>query len=221
MPTENVERAGFACVKAILSSSECAELGERLAGAIRGPGMRELITQRWCSALADQLRHHPALAPTIGSDAVAMQCLFFEKSADHNWLVAVHQDLVFPVQERVAHLDWRAWSVKDGTTYVQPPVDVLTQLVAVRLHLDPCGLEDGPLWVVPGTHCEGIIAPALAVELRHHERPCPMQQGDALLMRPLLLHRSSKATGQSRRRVLHVVFGPRHLPHGLRWRHSA
>jgi hypothetical protein len=34
------------------------------------------------------------------------------------------------------------------------------------------------------------------------------------------LHASSKATGTSRRRVLHFVFGPRALPYGLEWERS-
>lgn len=38
-----------------------------------------------------------------------------------------------------------------------------------------------------------------------------------MAMRPLLLHASSKATGTSWRRVLHFVFGPAALPHGLAW----
>ena len=41
--------------------------------------------------------------------------------------------------------------------------------------------------------------------------------GFAVLMRPLLLHASSKATGASRRRVLHFLFGPRQLLLGLAW----
>ena len=40
---------------------------------------------------------------------------------------------------------------------------------------------------------------------------------DALLMRPLLVHASSKATAPAQRRVLHFLFGPAHLPDGLRW----
>jgi len=40
-----------------------------------------------------------------------------------------------------------------------------------------------------------------------------------LLMRPLLLHASSKSSGSSRRRVLHFLFGPPVLPCGLRWAH--
>ena len=47
--------------------------------------------------------------------------------------------------------------------------------------------------------------------------PCPAPRGGAMVMRPLLLHASSKSTGTSRRRVLHFLFGPAELPFGLRW----
>jgi hypothetical protein len=42
-----------------------------------------------------------------------------------------------------------------------------------------------------------------------------------MLMRPRLLNASSKATGASRRRVLHLLFGPRRLPVDLAWAHAA
>lgn len=45
--------------------------------------------------------------------------------------------------------------------------------------------------------------------------------GDALLMRPLVLHASSKASAPGRRRVLHFLFGPSELPFGLSWRTAA
>ena len=141
----------------------------------------------------------------------------FRKIPNLNWLVAVHQDLGFPVEGHTAHPGWKAWSVKGGTTYVQPPLPVLEQLLAVRVHLDPCGLDDGPLVVVPGSHRHGVVAPDEAIALRAREAPCPAAPGDAVLMRPLLLHRSSKARGDSRRRVLHFVFGPRGLPDGMAW----
>ena len=102
--------------------------------------------------------------------------------------------------------------------FVQPPLTILEQLVAVRLHLDACSLEDGPLKVVSGTHRQGRIDPTVAATMRaRHEVPCTANRGDALVMRPLLLHASSKSTGQRRRRVLHFVFGPRELPLGLQW----
>ena len=40
------------------------------------------------------------------------------------------------------------------------------------------------------------------------------------MMLPLLLHASSKATGARRRRVRHLLFGPRRPPLGLAWAHA-
>ena len=48
----------------------------------------------------------------------------------------VHQDLSIPVREKVPHPALSGWSLKQGTCFVQPPLDVLQQLVAVRVHLD-------------------------------------------------------------------------------------
>lgn len=89
----------------------------------------------------------------------------------------------------------------------------------MRVHLDDCGADDGVLNVVPGSHRFGRLSPQAAAELRerHGVRPCLARRGDALLLRPLLLHASSKARADSRRRVLHFVFGPGELPGGLRW----
>ena len=42
-------------------------------------------------------------------------------------------------------------------------------------------------------------------------------RGGAMVMKPLLLHASSKASIDNRRRVLHFVFGPASLPGPLRW----
>jgi hypothetical protein len=50
------------------------------------------------------------------------------------------------------------------------------------------------------------------------ELPCCIGlRGGVLVMRPLLLHSSSKTRVQSRRRVLHFLFGPSELTCGLRW----
>jgi len=219
MLRERLHQHGFASAEAILSAAEMKALSAQLEAGDGRPGQRERLVEPWCADLADRLRHHPVLAPVLAPDLVALQCICFEKSAELNWLVSVHQDLSFPVQGHTAHPDWKAWSSKGGTTYVQPPVPVLDQLLAVRLHLDACGAGDGPLVVVPGSHRQGVIAPEVAVSLRAQEKACPAAAGDALLMRPLLLHRSSKALGSSRRRVLHFVLGPRHLLDGMGWKH--
>lgn len=71
---------------------------------------------------------------------------------------------------------------------------------------------------MPASHRLGQVDPERAAQLgRTQGVTVPARRGDALLMRPLVLHASSKASGTSRRRVLHFLFGPGSLPYGLAW----
>jgi len=214
------ERDGFAVVAGVLSGVQCAEAAShvRLVDLAKG-GTRRLLAEPWCAAIAAALRAHPALTGCVASDSVAVQCNYFEKSAQRNWLVPIHQDLSIPVAARVAEPSLRGWSEKEGALFVRAPNDVLRQLVAVRLHLDDCTEADGPLRVVPGSHLKGVMTDSDAIAAREAglEVSCTANAGDVLAMRPLLLHASSKGSGGSQRRVLHFVFGPRCLPYGLEW----
>ncbi len=87
--------------------------------------------------------------------------------------------------------------------FVQPPFEVLRQLVAVRVHLDNSAAENGPLRVLPGSH---------------RDVSCIAPKGSVLLMSRLILHALSMAKSLEPRRVLHVLFGPSNLPSGLTWR---
>jgi ectoine hydroxylase-related dioxygenase (phytanoyl-CoA dioxygenase family) len=50
------------------------------------------------------------------------------------------------------------------------------------------------------------------------EEICCLDAGDALIMRPLLLHASSPARKAHHRRVIHLEFAPADLlPPGLHW----
>jgi hypothetical protein len=150
---------------------------------------------------------------------VAVQCTLFDKSPRANWLVALHQDLSIPVGDRVPHPELTGWSRKEGVLHVQPPASLLETLVAVRVHLDDSTADGGPLRVVPGSHRDGRFTEsgASARRAERGETECLVGKGGVLLMRPLLLHASSKASRPSRRRVLHFLFGPAGLPYGLRW----
>jgi ectoine hydroxylase-related dioxygenase (phytanoyl-CoA dioxygenase family) len=159
------------------------------------------------------------LRPAVEREAVAVQCTYFDKSPTKNWLVSLHQDLSIPVQARVESAQCSGWSEKEGQIYVQPPASVLEQLVAVRVHLDPCPAESGALRVVPASHRAGRLSADSAESLRVQNGKViiPTSRGAALVMKPLLLHASSKAVQKSSRRVLHFVFGPAKLPEGLAW----
>ncbi len=185
-------------------------------------GTRKLMRMVWCRRLVADLRQNAEIDAIIPPDYVAVQCSYFEKSQDRNWLVPIHQDLSIPVAARVEHAELSGWSEKEGELFVQPPVSVLERMVALRLHIDPCGMEDGALSVVPGSHALGRLSTEAAIALRSERGAvvCPVSQGGVFAMRPLLLHASSRATGNSGRRVLHFLFGPPQLPFGLRWSFS-
>ncbi|WP_158229263.1 phytanoyl-CoA dioxygenase family protein [Collimonas sp. PA-H2] len=203
------------------------ELGPRLENIIPqlkqdSIGSRNLMEHSWCVDLAKLIRGHQRIAPFLSAAAVAVQCNLFEKSKNQNWLVPVHQDLGIAVREKIKHPALTGWTEKEGSIFVQPPDSFLHEMVAVRFHIDECGLDDGPLRVVRASHKAGRLDShaALAERDRVGETLCAVERGGAMLMKPLLLHASSKASGHSRRRVLHFVFAPPVLPFGLQWRHA-
>lgn len=194
-----------------------AELAALPPGAA---GQRELLDQPWCQALARWLLALPQLSDVLPADAVAVQCTLFEKSPERNWLVAPHQDLAISVAERVEHPSLSGWSVKGDRHFVLAPAEVLAEMVALRVHLDDATQADGGLRFVPGSHADGVLGEVDTLRWRDRvgEVAFDAQAGDGLLMRPLVLHASSKASAHGRRRVLHFLFGPARLPFGLSWR---
>jgi hypothetical protein len=220
---KHFNEAGFAVVPSVLASSECEALSERVQLCPSSGGTRSLLREVWCVEVVQRLREHEEVSKLLDPADVAVQCTYFEKSSSRNWLVPIHQDLSIPVAERVPDAGLTGWSNKEGALFVHAPVELLARLTAVRIHLDDCGEQDGPLRVVPGSHRSGIISPEAATVARQRtaEVACVVSRGGAMVMRPLLLHASSKATGRSRRRVLHFLFGPASLTHGLRWQYAA
>ena len=220
MTADQFNGTGVATLPALIGVDECAWLTHQIATLPEGrAGSRRLLRQPWCHDLAQRLRMHPAVAVLIPATHRAVQCTYFEKSQAQNWLVALHQDVSIAVAERVAEPALGGWSEKEGVVFVRAPLAVLEHMVALRLHLDPCGRADGALKVIPGSHIHGYIDAADAPAWREQsaEQICPVPVGGGLLLRPLLLHSSSRATGSSQRRVLHFVYGPPVLPHGLCW----
>jgi ectoine hydroxylase-related dioxygenase (phytanoyl-CoA dioxygenase family) len=209
---------GFAIARSVVDEDICAGIAAKLKDP-NTAGARNLLRKDWCASLARALRTHAAIRDSLPSQTVAVQCTLFDKSADKNWLVTLHQDLSVPVFGRIDAPGFSGWSEKEGQLYVQPPREVLESLIGVRLHLDDCGIENGPLRVVPGSHRNGRLSgdEARAMRERNGEVSCLVPKGGVLILRPLLLHSSSKATSPSHRRVLHFLFAPARAPRGLKW----
>ncbi|KQY80205.1 MULTISPECIES: phytanoyl-CoA dioxygenase family protein [Roseateles] len=223
MPVANDDALpeGFLLLPGLLGAEQRGALIAELTALPPGTaGQRELLDQPWCQSVARWLRGLPELRPLLPAGAVAVQCTLFEKSSDRNWLVTPHQDLAIPVESRVEHPALSGWSIKSGRHFVLAPAELLAQMIALRLHLDDATEADGGLRLVPRSHRAGVLNDVALGQWR--ERPGAVAAdalaGDVLLMRPLVLHASSKASAPGRRRVLHFLFGPPALPHGLRWR---
>jgi ectoine hydroxylase-related dioxygenase (phytanoyl-CoA dioxygenase family) len=98
--------------------------------------------------------------------------------------------------------------VKEGVTYAHAPATALSQVLALRLHLDDSGSANGPLRVLPGTHTLGLLTDDQLHDLstRIPAVDCLSPAGGILAMRPLLVHASSKSQSPSPRRVLHIEY---------------
>jgi len=220
---EAFERNGYAIVPKLIHEHEAAIAARALERiGLRRAGTRNLLRLTWCRALVQRIKTRLTRSKALSSSFFAVQCTLFDKNPESNWLVALHQDLSIPVKARVAHASLAAWSKKEGEHFVQAPLELLEILLAVRIHIDDCGPDNGPLRVVPGSHLHGRIADSATRDVRNTlgEAQCLAAAGDAVLIRPLILHASSKATTPSRRRVLHILWGPPSLPCGLEWRYA-
>jgi ectoine hydroxylase-related dioxygenase (phytanoyl-CoA dioxygenase family) len=214
------ERDGFFFSDSLIDAAASRAIIAQLDLQENRAGQRHLIDH----PAVIQLLANPALVKLIssalGCNAFAYKATLFDKSTDANWLVAWHQDISIPVANRCELPMWNGWSVKDGVNYVQPPSEVLSSLVALRIHLDECTTSSGPLRVLKASHTLGRVPheQCAAFVASHEEQVVTGGMGSALLLRPLLIHASSKANASERRRVLHLEFAACELPHGLQWK---
>lgn len=184
-------------------------------------GLRDVFTR---VPLVRELAAHPAIRgwpqAVLGPAAFAVRALYFDKTPEANWKVSWHQDVTIPTATRAEVSGFGPWSEKAGAPHVQPPTGVLEGMLTVRLHLDDCDVENGPVRVIPGSHRVGKLSAEQADDLRQRipEVTVPVPAGGLLLMRPLLLHASSPAAAPRHRRVLHLEYAAAELPGGLRWR---
>jgi ectoine hydroxylase-related dioxygenase (phytanoyl-CoA dioxygenase family) len=224
-----LEQNGFELVTRLweaIRGVRAADFMEAITGhAITGrAGTRNLLTESAAVRhVADEIARLEVVGAATGQPAFPVRALFFDKTPETNWNVSWHQDLSIAVAERYDAPGFTGWALKEGVWHVQPPAEILERMITVRLHLDDCESDSGPLRVIPGSHREGRLDRDAIERWRTavpaYEIICAA--GDVLLMRPLLLHASSKATRPLRRRVLHIEFAGDELPGDLNWEAGA
>jgi len=215
-----VEQDGFAVVPACLDQATLEHLSRHFDDT-RHP-QRNLLSVPSVHGLAVSKPVREIIETVLGPRCFAVRGIFFNKTRGANWKVVWHQDLTIALRERREVDGFGPWTTKAGIMHVQPPAEVMAGILAIRLHLDDSGLDNGPLRVVPGSHRQGrLSAEQIASWPKENSVTCIVPKGGALVMRPLLLHASSACTIPKSRRVIHLEFASAELPQGLIWHETA
>ncbi len=211
-----VQREGFAVVPACLDEGTVDLLCKDFDDS-RYPE-RNILSVPSVHELASSKPVRQVMESILGPHCFAVRGIFFNKTPSSNWKVVWHQDLTIAVRERRELNGFGPWTRKAEVWHVQPPADVMSGMISIRLHLDESGLDNGPLRVISGSHREGRLS---AEDIARWEKrncvSCAVPKGGALLMRPLLLHASSACVMPKPRRVIHLEFAAADLPQGLEW----
>ena len=143
-----------------------------------------------------------------GEMKIPFKATLFEKTGKANWLVAFHQDTALPLENSIVDEGWGPSSKKQGINFVHAPAWALSQITAIRIHLDPSTALNGPLRVIPGSHHERIFTDAEYADVlkSRPEVHCLVGKGGVIAMSPLILHASSKAQCDDLRQVLHIEY---------------
>lgn len=212
---------GFELVENVISTDEIESITSEIGKyESKGGGIRNAEKKIASVKLLANSQKLISLASTyLSGEASFVRAIIFIKSIENNWLVTWHQDKTVTVSKKHDSPYWGPWSQKDGVLHVQPPVEVLERMVAFRVHLDESTELNGCLKLIPGSHKEGLMSQRSIDNYSklHTAKICEAPAGSALIMRPHILHSSSKAKATQPRRVLHIEYSDYPLPSGVEW----
>lgn len=159
-----------------------------------------------------------SLIKTIfGENYFIVKSIYFDKPETSNWYVSYHQDLTISVDKKIPLENYGPWTVKQNQFAVQPPIHILENISTIRIHLDDTNELNGALKIITKSHLKQIYRPETINRENETEITCNVPRGGVMLMKPLLLHSSSRTLNNNRRRVIHIEFSSITLPEELNW----
>ncbi|MFZ6719505.1 phytanoyl-CoA dioxygenase family protein [Undibacterium sp. Ji49W] len=227
---EGLSEQGFALLPGFLNKAELTQLELACQPITNDYGVRQVLQTHPAIALALPWQKIQLVLQAAGMrHAKPVRSIFFNKNAEHNWLVAWHQDMTICVDQRMDAPGYTKWTLKNGVHHVEPPANVLESMLTLRIALDAANHDNAALKVMAGSHRYGKLKGEQVDDYVEKAAQsdvyvCNMQAGDVLLMKPLLFHASDKAnhtTRASQRRVLHLEFSATTLPAPMQWAEAA
>ncbi|MDA0835477.1 MAG: phytanoyl-CoA dioxygenase family protein [Planctomycetota bacterium] len=157
------------------------------------------------------------LTTVLGRGCGLVRGLYFDKPPEQSWGLPWHKDLKIAVRpDPPASRLFSKPGLRAGVPHCEAPLEVLEQMLTLRIHIDAQTEDNGPLAVLIGSHRTGK---EMLVENFEPRMICG-ESGSVLAMRPLLIHSSHRAKNSTtmHRRILHLEFAAKEeLPDGHVW----
>ncbi|SDK26072.1 Predicted DNA-binding transcriptional regulator YafY, contains an HTH and WYL domains [Catalinimonas alkaloidigena] len=221
---QQLAHKGFSMLPPVYTRRELGHIGRLLDRAFADEGAprfgERMLLKKVPELKACLLTHNLLrIVQALDSNAFLTKALYFDKPPQKNWYVTWHQDVPINVTEKRPAAGFSGWTQRDGVVSVRPPEAISQQIFTVRIHIDDANEANGALKVIPGSHQKRLSDTEIRQLSEQYESPflCEVAAGGIHLMRPLLLHASSKTSNQKRRRVIHLEFSSQELPKGLEW----
>ncbi len=225
---QQLRDSGFTSIENVYSPEEVAQLITAIGHADIGKETFRkaddlFAIRQFLKEVPDavQLVFNENLKTTIrqlfGDNYFVVKSIYFDKPGSSNWYVSYHQDLTISVDKKVELEGFGPWTKKQSQYAVQPPIEFLQNIFTVRIHLDDTDENNGALKVIPKSHLKGVFRPEAINWTEETEAACSVGSGGAMIMKPLLLHSSSRTTNHKKRRVIHIEFSSMELPSQINW----
>lgn len=168
---------GFDIAPYVFEHGELDSIINELASASLQPsraGMRHLLAVPTIATVAQHPKLMELAAAALRCDPIPFGATFFDKSSTANWLVVWHQDTALPLKERRDVPGWGPWSTKAGISYAHAPQSALSQVIALRIHLDASTHENGNVYRGSGrsTYNAALVDSLVIKDYNRHFAAC-------------------------------------------------
>lgn len=175
---------------------------------LRLPQLKPLVINKNLKLIVDSLLPNAFLTKVI----------YFDKTIQDNWYVTWHQDLPVNVKDKIETDGFTSWTKKEDVISVIPPEAINKNTISIRVHLDNTNSENGALKVIPGSQNKRLTDTEIKLIIDNSlPFDCEVNLGGIHILKPQILHASSKNKSGKRRRVLHLEFSNLDLPNGLEY----
>jgi predicted DNA-binding transcriptional regulator YafY len=218
-----LEHKGFAILNHVYTQRSMKKIGNSLHKYFKNSDKKIFAKRALLKAIPELKsllfnQNLKRIVNAIDPNAFLSKAIYFDKPAQSNWYVTWHQDVPINVTAKKATKGYQSWTNKNGIVSVCPPIEILKNSFSLRIHLDDTDENNGALKIVPGSHNKRMKDDEIQL-ITSNCVPviCDVSAGGIQLMKPLLLHASSKSKSQKGRRVIHLEFTSSELAKGLEW----